>query len=106
MNIVIRLIIISFIFLVFGCSSSGSDRENFTRAETLEERIKRNSHKRHIVRSDSDLASYRSFNDGNLRLENPELEFMYFPERGKSSMSSTRKVRFSMYEFIHYRKGF
>ncbi|KZN63384.1 hypothetical protein N478_03785 [Pseudoalteromonas luteoviolacea S4060-1] len=107
MNIVIRLAVISITFLMFGCSTNGSEgRTEFSRAETLEERIERNSFNKRVDRNVSALASFRSFNDGNLRLENPELEFMYFPERGRSAMSSPRKVTFSMYENTHYKKGF
>ncbi len=100
---VLKIILSSYLLiLLFGCSS-GVDKQ-FSRSERLKDRVINNS--THTPKISFDNEPVRSFQGGSLRLENPEFVFTYFPEIMRGSVSEPKNVRFSMYESVHYKKGY
>lgn len=100
---VLKITLNSFLLiLLFGCSS-GADKQ-FSHDELLKDRVMNKS--THIPKIALDTDPVRSFNAGSLRLENPEFVFTYFPEVMRGAVSSPKKVRFSMYESVQYKKGY
>lgn len=98
-----KIILISMFAILFGCSSSAD--KDFSRDELLKDRIEKKSTALPNKLDREDIL-LRSFHDDSLRLENPEILFTYFPERSGSSISAPKKVRFSMYESVHYKRGY
>lgn len=97
-----RLIKVISLFVALAFLSACSSKYEPPKDETLKSRLQKKS-----------LPSYskykletRSFESDSLRLNNPEMRFVYFPKVGKSSVTAPRKVRFSMYSTVIYRKGF
>ena len=99
----LKIILISFLPALFGCSSSVD--ESFSRDELLRDRIEKKSFSapKIALTHNTDI---RSFQTDSLRIENPELIFTYFPEVLNSGVSEPKKVRFSVFENVHYKKGY
>lgn len=98
------LIISAIITMLSACTSKPSPSD-LSHSEPLKSRYE--SKTRTLSKGQyKPLHHYRSFNDDNLRVENPELKFVYFPNRLQSGVSSVKEVRLSMYERVHYRRGY
>lgn len=100
-----QILLINIILLSLSGCSTKPTKDDLSHQETLKSRYESKSSTSYNKESIS-LHHYRSFNDDNLRIENPDLKFVYFPQRYKSGVSSIREVRLSMYERVHYQRGY